>query len=51
MLWIELEKRSYVRRAKVGNTRLMAVDVKHSIACTQEMARTGALFYAAGGRA
>jgi aminoglycoside 3-N-acetyltransferase len=42
MLWIELEKRSYVRRAKVGNTRLMAVDVKRTIACTREMARTGA---------
>lgn len=47
MLWAELDKGSLVRRARVGNTRLTAVDAKQAIVCTQEMARAGVVFYAA----
>jgi aminoglycoside 3-N-acetyltransferase len=46
MLWAELEKRSQVKKAKVGNSYLTVVHVKDAIACTQDMIRAGVTFYA-----
>ncbi len=47
MLAHELEKRSQVKKGWIGNTRLIAIDAKQAIACTQAMARVGVLFYTA----
>ena len=46
MLLAELEKRVQVRKGKIGNTRLMAVEANQAVACAEDMARRGELFYA-----
>jgi aminoglycoside 3-N-acetyltransferase len=49
LLYRELKRRSQLRKERFGNTRLIVVDTKHAIACTRDMARAGALFYAGAG--
>lgn len=41
----ELDKRRLVRRARLGNTRVMCVAAMDAIACTEQMTRSGKFFY------
>jgi len=41
----ELDKQRLVSRQRVGNTRVMCVSATDAIACTEQMARAGKLFY------
>jgi len=40
-----MHERGAIRSRRVGNSRLLAVDLKDAIACTQDMLRAGRLFY------
>jgi aminoglycoside 3-N-acetyltransferase len=45
----ELQKRGFIHRVKLGNSRLVLVSTAESISCVQEMAKQGIYFYASRG--
>ncbi len=45
ILMEELDKQHLVRRKRMGNSRVMCVAALEAIACTEQMARAGKLFY------
>ena len=40
-----MRERGAIRSCRVGNSRLLAVDLSDAIACTQDMLRGGRIFY------
>lgn len=42
---LAMRERGAIRSCRVGNSRLLAVDLKDAIACAQDMLRAGRIFY------